>query len=710
MPSKASMFIYVVLIIILFAGLSGVSLAAVPYRNYTYDFWGRVAPSPQAYVPMGVISGMDLGVGEFNRPNDIFVDDLDQIYVLDSGNNRIVVFDSDGALSHIIDRFVNNNGAADSFKSPEGLFVTSSGNIFVADTGNSRIVELDAAGAFIRQIGNPWVDYADVRLQEYSFQPSKVAVDRLGRIYVVCNNLYEGLVCLNSDGGFTGFIGAPRVTLTVADLFWYRIATDEQRERMQLFLPTQLRNLDLDNDGLIFVVKAGDADDDAIKRLNPAGNDVLIRNGFHPPKGDLASETPSRFFDVVVVDDNRYAVLDHVMGRVFTYNFSGELLYVFGAIGEVVGSFRDPVAIDCIGDHFLVLDRGRGLITVFKPTAYAQAINDALDYYHRGKYDKAAEMWQQVLRYNANYDLAYTGVGRSLLQDEEYDQAAEYFKLGNNRRDYSKAFGKHRKHSVEKNFSSVFNSILICGALIFLINRYDVVGRIRKPLRSRLADAIAKQGPHAKRRVKQIEDFIGSIKYAGHVIFHPFDGFWDLKHEKRGTKASATFLLALTTAAYVFMRQYTGFVINERDIANMNLVMELASVLVPFMLWVLVNWAFTTLLEGKGTLSDIYMATAYALVPLIILMIPATIVSNFVTIEEATLVKLVVYIALMWSAVLLIISNIVIHEYSGLKTILTVMLTIGGIVFALFLGLLFFSLVNTMTSFFSSIYLEIIFR
>ena len=62
MPSKASTFTYVVLIIILFAGLSGVSLAAVPYRNYTYDFWGRVAPSPQAYVPMGVISGMDLGM------------------------------------------------------------------------------------------------------------------------------------------------------------------------------------------------------------------------------------------------------------------------------------------------------------------------------------------------------------------------------------------------------------------------------------------------------------------------------------------------------------------------------------------------------------------------------------------------------------------------------------------------------------------------
>ena len=64
---------------------------------------------------------------------------------------------------------------------------------------------------------------------------------------------------------------------------------------------------------------------------------------------------------MVVVDDNRYAVLDHVMGRVFTYNFSGELLYVFGAIGEVVGSFRDPVAIDCIGDHFLVLDLGQGI-------------------------------------------------------------------------------------------------------------------------------------------------------------------------------------------------------------------------------------------------------------------------------------------------------------------------------------------------------------
>ena len=92
-----------------------------------------------------------------------------------------------------------------------------------------------------------------------------------------------------------------------------------------------------------------------------------------------------------------------------------------------------------------------------------------------------------------------------------------------------------------------------------------LVGRIRKPLRSRLADAIASKG-HAKRRVKQIEDFIGSIKYAGHVIFHPFDGSGFEARETR-TKASATFLLALTAAAYVFMRQYAGFVINEQDIA-----------------------------------------------------------------------------------------------------------------------------------------------
>ena len=111
-------------------------------------------------------------------------------------------------------------------------------------------------------------------------------------MYVISRNSYEGLTVFNADGNFSGFMGAPRVTASVADLFWYRIATREQKQRMALFIPTQFANLTMDNRGFIYVVESGLAKDNSIRRLNPSGEDVLVRNWFHAPMGDLSTEYP----------------------------------------------------------------------------------------------------------------------------------------------------------------------------------------------------------------------------------------------------------------------------------------------------------------------------------------------------------------------------------------------------------------------------------
>ena len=112
--------------------------------------------------------------------------------------------------------------------------------------------------------------------------------------------------------------------------------------------------------------------------------------------------------------------------------------------------------------------------------------------------------------------------------------------------------------------------------------------------------------------------------YAKHVIFHPYDGFWDLKHEKRGTLRAALTIVGLVAVTYVVMRQYTGFIFNPRDLSRLNVIVELLSVLAPFFLWAVVNWALTTLMDGKGTFRDIIIATAYALVPFVLINLPLT--------------------------------------------------------------------------------------
>ena len=113
--------------------------------------------------------------------------------------------------------------------------------------------------------------------------------------------------------------------------------------------------------------------------------------------------------------------------------------------------------------------------------------------------------------------------------------------------------------------------------------------------------------------------------------------------------SAATILLILIVIAFIFTRQYTGFALNYSKIEELNIIMESLSVLIPFLLWCLVNWALTTLWDGKGRMKDIYVASAYALTPLFLVYIPATILSNYLTIEEGTFYNLFLAIGAVWT-------------------------------------------------------------
>ena len=78
----------------------------------------------------------------------------------------------------------------------------------------------------------------------------------------------------------------------------------------------------------------------------------------------------------------------------------------------------------------------------------------------------------------------------------------------------------------------------------------------------------------------------------------------------------------------MIIRQYTAFPFNTLKVSEVNLFADAISVLVPFLLWVGSTGLSTTLMEGKGTVKEIYIMSAYALTPIIIVNIPATIVSH----------------------------------------------------------------------------------
>lgn len=688
----------------------------VPYPSYNYDFWQQMVPAPQAYVPTRALSGSDLGVDDFRAPQDLFVALNGEVYVVDTGNSRVVCLNKNFELLRVISEF-QNNGRTDRLNKPSGIYVRANGWMYIADEENERVVVLDRQENLLYEVTSPAAQEEGLFSAEFTFRPQKVGVDNFGRIYVIARNVYDGIMEFTLDGEFRGFIGAPRVTPTLADYIWRRIGTKEQKERMLLFLPVEHSNMDIDERGFVYATVIGGAvqEHEKIRRLNISGDNVLRMKTYLPPIGDYmtGSELPSTFVDVTAREYGIYSVLDRVRGRIFTYDIDGNLLYVFGGLGEQLGTFFSPVALDCLDDHMLVLDAGKNQITVFKATDYQRRIHSGIGFYNRGRYDEAAQQWNSILRYNANFDLGYTGIGKALFLQGEHKEAMDNFRLANNRPDYSKAYRLHRKEVIGQNFGWIMLGLALAIVFVVLLTSKRTEDNVaeKKEKIAELTTEIQNWETMKKRGLRVDLKRIGrALRYSLYVIFHPFDGFWDLKHEKRGNLPAATILLTMVVLTYVFIRQYTGFIFNQRNLKELNILLEIFSVIFPFFLWTTINWSLTTLMEGKGSFKDIVIASAYALTPIILINIPLTIVSNFLLLEEGAFYYFFFIVSIGWAVSLLILGTMVTHDYDMPKTILVTILIIIGIGIALFIGLVFIDMFNQFLGFIADIYAELTFR
>lgn len=239
-------FLSSVMVVVALVALCTVQTSAeIPYRSYIYDYYKHPRPSPQAYLPERVVTGRSLGLTDFNKPDDVFVDSNQTVYIVDTGNSRIVHTDSEFNLLRIIAEF-DRDGSPDRLKNPSGVFVDQLGQICIADTGNQRIVVLDENARFLKQIDSPKPTGDSEIADSFAFIPLKLAVDHFGNLLVVVKDVYEGLMQFNPAGEFTGYTGAPRVSPSLVDVLWSRIATEEQRRRQAVYLPTEFSNIALD--------------------------------------------------------------------------------------------------------------------------------------------------------------------------------------------------------------------------------------------------------------------------------------------------------------------------------------------------------------------------------------------------------------------------------------------------------------------------------
>ena len=189
------------------------------------------------------------------------------------------------------------------------------------------------------------------------------------------------------------------------------------------------------------------------------------------------------------------------------------------------------------------------------------------------------------------------------------------------------------------------------------------------------------------------------LRYIPHIMFHPFDGFWDLKHEKRGSFSTAVILLVLWMLSVICTDQFTGFILNYVETEKVNLFFRSLNVLLPFMVWTLSNWCITTLMEGEGTLKDIFITTAYASAPYSLIQFLLIPLSNFITLDESAFYTLFQSLGLIWFAFLFFCGLSTVHQFTPMKTVFTIILAFLGLVIILFLVMLFLYLVQSVISF-----------
>jgi hypothetical protein len=185
------------------------------------------------------------------------------------------------------------------------------------------------------------------------------------------------------------------------------------------------------------------------------------------------------------------------------------------------------------------------------------------------------------------------------------------------------------------------------------------------------------------------------------------NGFWDLKHEKKGNIKAAFTILSLVVVIFILRNNLTGFLIRGNQYKEVNIFFEASGIIIPFFLWCISNWCITTLLDGEGTIKDIMIATAYVLVPVMLFNIPMLVMSRFIIKEELTYYYLLDSLSIIWSLFLLVTGTMTLHQFTLKKTILILVLTVIVICIIFALTLLFFALVQQIVNFLLIFYLEV---
>ncbi|MBO7252655.1 MAG: YIP1 family protein [Oscillospiraceae bacterium] len=194
-------------------------------------------------------------------------------------------------------------------------------------------------------------------------------------------------------------------------------------------------------------------------------------------------------------------------------------------------------------------------------------------------------------------------------------------------------------------------------------------------------------------------DTMSPYLYPFYICRHPRDGFLELKANKKGSPTVVLITVALWLMVELFFRVATGYDMNQFDAADTSLLRTAVVTVMMFVMVCLSNWCICTLMDGKGKLMDICVVAANALVPYIIVRFITTMFSWVLAGDEQVFLTYAVVVSEIWGAMIAFSGLQEIHEYSVLKTIYAIVLTVVCLIIMFFIALMLLILFEQLYSF-----------
>ncbi len=515
-----------VTLVMVVASLATTVHAEDPYPSYNYNSWSVAVPSQNGYIVADTIDGTKMGLDRLSDPEDplfisedepnklndakdFFLSPRNEFFIVDTGNNRIIHTDINFNLIGCYKTFTGSKitvetvdevtGETTSYtptglNAPYGIYVDDDNIMYITDRDNQRVIKCGLDCEIITEYTRPETELYN----SVSFYCTKVLVDAAGNVYVICPAVNRGAIMFSPSGAFMGYYGANRVEVTaeaIRNKLWRKIASDDQLASLTNITPVEYANFDVDDEGFIYTVtEVADAKTDAVKKMNPAGYNILesTTNAANMTFGDQQSITYSgttyatRLTDITVGENGIINILDYTSGRVFQYDKECNLLFIFGCDQEGQrGGFDNPNAIECYGDLVYVLDGRNNDITVFEETLFGDYVHQAVEMYNDGLYEDSLDLWMEVVKRDGNYNMAYEAIGRALLNQDKYDEAMKYFKVAFSDTDYDRAFEANRQDLLRDNFTLIMFILLAAVAALFVVKHLQKKGKIPKKLISK---------------------------------------------------------------------------------------------------------------------------------------------------------------------------------------------------------------------------------